>query len=162
MRRTLLALIAVTALAVPQAEAAPKPQLTDPKGDYPVAGADIVSALFTTVKGKLVVTVELAGSPSTPAPFAYQLRFSTDEGCNWRGNVFYDGSSSGGCSGTDASPPAVKASGNKLIFTMAAKGVLKPGIELSGLAVSTTPGGALAGAPGGDTGTTETTYVIGN
>ncbi|HVE62931.1 MAG TPA: hypothetical protein VNB94_03925 [Mycobacteriales bacterium] len=165
MRRTVLAAaIAVIALAAPHAGAAPKPQLTDPRGDYPVAGADIVSALFVTEKKtKLVVTVEFAGPPNTPVPFAYQLRFSTDDNCTWRGNVFgVDGSSSGGCTGSNASPPAVKISGNKIVFTMPAKGALKPGTELSDIAVSSTPGGALAGAPGGDTAATDAAYVVGS
>ncbi|HVE97683.1 MAG TPA: hypothetical protein VNA12_00700 [Mycobacteriales bacterium] len=156
-----LALAAAVVLAQPVG-AAPKPQLVDPKGDYPASGADLVSALFTTQKGKVVVVVEFAGAPNAPVPFAYQLRFTTDEGCNWRGHYFGStGEGSGGCTGSDASPPAVKLKGNTMTFTMAAKGALKPGTELIGIAFTSTPGGVLAGTPGGDEGRTETTYTVG-
>lgn len=164
MRRTpLAAALLACVLVVPSAGAAPKPQLTDPKGDYPVAGGDLVSGLFVTEKkSKVVITLEFAGPVNTPIPFAYQLTFATDDSCVWRGNYFgVNGSSSGGCATSNASPPTVKASGNKIIFTIAAKGALKPGTELSDIRASSTPSSALAGGPGGDTGATDATYVVG-
>ncbi|HVF20386.1 MAG TPA: hypothetical protein VNA14_09100 [Mycobacteriales bacterium] len=150
-------------LVVPHAGAAPKPQLIDPKGDYPVAGADLVSALFVTEKKtKLVITLEFAGPVNTPIPFGYQVTFTTDDGCTWRGNFFgTTGNSSGGCTTSNTSPPTAKVAGNKIIFTVAAKGDLKPGTELSRIAASSTPGGGLAGGPGGDTGQTDATYIVG-
>jgi len=166
MRRAPLtvAAIAMSLVLAPAAEAKPRKVLTDPKGDYPAAGADVVSATFDTVKKtKLVVTIEFAGAPSTPVPFAYQLRFTSDENCNWRGNYFGETfGSSGGCSTDDANPPTVTVKGNTLVYTMAAKGALKPGTELSLIAVSSSPGGALAGAPGGDAAATDMTYVVGS
>lgn len=165
MRRSaaFVALVVGVAVGSP-AGAAPKPQLVDPKGDYPVAGADLVSALFVTQKkSKLVVAVEFADVPNGQVPFAYQLRFTTDDGCNWRGNYFGETfGSSGGCAADDSSPPSVTVKGKTIVFTMAAKGKLKPGTELSGIAVSSTPGGVLSGAGGGDSGETDTTYVIGS
>lgn len=68
------------ALATGGHAAAPKPQLTDPKGDAIGAQAttDIVSAAWNAtghvrkVAKHLTVTINLAGAPSKTAPFAYE------------------------------------------------------------------------------------------
>lgn len=166
MRRLVVVAILAAVELGGSAGAAPQPQLTDPKGDYPLAGGDLVSALFVTEnKTKLVVTLEFAGPVDTPIPSGYQLRFSIGGGCIWRGHYYgaYGGSeasSQDGCAGPEANRPTVTAHGNTVVFTLAAKGALKPGTVLTGITAVTNPGGVTAGG-GGDHGQTSKTYVVG-
>jgi hypothetical protein len=92
-RRLVLALAAagIALSALPGHAAAPKPQLTDAKGDAVgmQAGTDIVSVQFSTTgtgKGKfykpakLVVTMTLAGPPvTTPPGITYEVDVMTKE-----------------------------------------------------------------------------------
>ncbi len=165
MRRTAAALaLCAIAVLVPSAEAAPTPQLTDPAGDYPVAGADIVSGLFVTSKSKLIVTIEFSDAPNGQIPYAYQLQFTAGD-CDWRGNFFAENDVSGGCRGSDSDAPvSATAKGNTVVFTMAAKGALKPGTTLTGINANNSIGGVLAGGGAentGDRAETATTYTVG-
>ena len=166
-RATLVAAFALVALVAPAAQAKPQEVLTDPAGDYPASSADVISATFDTVnKTKLVVTLEYAATPNSQVPYSYQLQFTAGD-CDWRGNYFgADSSVTGGCRGSDSDAPAkAEIKGSTLVFTMAAKGKLKPGTTLTGINVNSHPGGALSGGQGtvlGDTGTTDKTYVVGS
>ncbi len=165
-RATLTAALLTGALFLPHASAAPEPQVTDPKGDYPIAGADIVSVtLKTEKKTKLVMTLELAGPANTPLPYAYQINFMAGA-CDWRANYFgAQDSISGGCRGDNASPPTdVKIAGNMMTFSVPAKGAFKLGTKITTFAVYSAPGGVLSGgglALAGDTATSDKTYVVG-
>lgn len=167
MRRTLLALIAVAALAVPHAGAANAPQVVDPKGDYPNAAADILSVLFETRgKSAMTITMELASAPNTPVPYSYQITFVAGD-CDWRGHLFgAQGSVGGGCRDDDsAAPTGAKIDGNKVIFTVPAKGRLKPGTILTTLGANNSVGGASAGGASaltGDGATSDKTYKVGS
>lgn len=165
-RATVAAAVATLALIAPHAEAKPQQVLTDPKGDYPVAGADVISATFDTQGTKLVVTLEYAAAANSPIPFSYQLQFTAGD-CDWRGNYFgANNGTGGGCRGSDSDAPAsVKVDGNKIVFTMAAKGKLQKGTKLTGINVNSSPGGVLAGgnsSVAGDSGATDATYVVGS
>lgn len=83
MRRPALLLAALVAVAVAMpSHAAPKPQITDAKGDGPQPGADIVSVLYSTtgtgtgrkyVPKKLVVTMTMAGDVITHPGLTYEV-----------------------------------------------------------------------------------------
>ncbi|HVE62932.1 MAG TPA: hypothetical protein VNB94_03930 [Mycobacteriales bacterium] len=168
MRRVALTAVLLSgALFASHASAAPTPQVTDPKGDYPVAGADIVSLTLSTVKKKtLVIALELAGpaSPATPIPYAYQINFMAGS-CDWRVNYFgANDEVSGGCRGDNSSAPSgVKINGNTLTFSVPTKGAFKLGTKITAFAIYSAPGGVLSGSgPGaaGDTATGDATYVV--
>ena len=69
----------------------PKPQITDAKGDYPVASADIISATLSTVtegtKELLQIGLELAAAPTTLVPYSYTVGFEVG-GCSFRAVYF--------------------------------------------------------------------------
>lgn len=81
-RRPVLLVAALAAtLAIPS-HAAPKPQITDAKGDGPQPGVDIVSVLWSTtgsgsgrkyVPKKLVVTMTMAGDVVTQPGLTYEV-----------------------------------------------------------------------------------------
>jgi hypothetical protein len=157
MRRsaTVAALGAVAVLAS-QAGAAPKPQITDAKGDYPVAAGDIVSATLSTVqKGlreQLQIDLVLAAAPSTSTPYSYAVGFTVGA-CNFRA-IHYghpaDGvfSKSGvGCSGGGTSLPegSYKIKGSTITFTVPMTGALKRGAKATKLVADTQPSGAVSG-----------------
>src|SRR4051812_2481080 len=85
MRARLALAIAATsclALTTTSHAAAAKPQLTDPKGDSPVAGADIVSAKFTSTFKRVrrvktptgfTLTLTLAAAPAKQVWYQIQV-----------------------------------------------------------------------------------------
>lgn len=82
MRRIAPALLALLALAGP-ATAAPRNGISDPKGDWPVAGQDVISAKLSSalVNGKPVLRGELRLAEAPGAgPASYVVAFSL--GCH--------------------------------------------------------------------------------
>lgn len=85
MRRRIGGFLAVAALvcsALP-ATAAPAPHVVDPRGDWPVAGQDVVAATFstiTTTRGRsLEIRLELAGPPAPDAGLYWEVGWSTPD-----------------------------------------------------------------------------------
>lgn len=85
MRRVLLAaaVSVACALGALPASGAPRPHIVDPRGDWPAAGQDIVSATFSTIgKGKtaaLQIRMELAGPPTPDAALYWEVGWSTPD-----------------------------------------------------------------------------------
>lgn len=169
------ALLAIVVLAS-QAGAAPKPrpQLTDAKGDYPVASADIVSATLSSVphvtETLLQIDLTLAAPPRTVTPYSYTLGF-TVPGCDFR--VVYFGhpfrgvlnDSTAGCITGNAVPHGrYSIEGSTITFTVPMSGALKRGARATNLFAVTEPGAySSASMVGlfGDT-ATGTDWVLGS
>lgn len=175
------ALLAIVVLAS-QAGAAPKPkpQLTDAKGDYPVASADIVSATLSTVPdgtGTLLqIDLTLAAPPTTVTPYSYTVGFNVP-GCQFR--VVYFGhplkpvlnDSVGGCLIKDTAVPHARyrIQDSTITFTVPMSGALKRGARATSLFADTEPSGVssegtvatITFATFGDT-ATGTDWVLGS
>lgn len=86
MRRRAAAVLAVLSamVAALPASGAPAPQVVDPRGDWPMAGQDILSASFaTTGSGRssaLEIRLELAGPPLPDVGLYWEVGWSTP-GC---------------------------------------------------------------------------------
>ncbi len=148
------ALAACAALAAPAGAAAPKPQITDPKGDSAVlgAGGDIVSALFSTTGSttrvgkktvytptRLVVTVTYAANASTEQYATHVVQFAAP-GC---GEIYLQ-HFSGGKFGSaecleDPFDPITSVKGKTVTFTLpfssVGKAYFKKGAALTDLKV---------------------------
>ncbi|HUR13419.1 MAG TPA: hypothetical protein VM097_02880 [Mycobacteriales bacterium] len=78
-----VAAVALILTALP-VQGMPRPHVVDPRGDWPVAAQDIVSATFATVgKGRvraLQITLELAGPPQVDAALYWEVGWRTP-GC---------------------------------------------------------------------------------
>jgi hypothetical protein len=174
-------LVAPVANLASQAGASPKPkpQLTDAKGDYPVASADIVSATLSSVPAGtqtlLRIDLTLAAPPMTVTPYSYTLGFIVS-GCQYR--VVYFGhpfrgvlnDSTAGCITGDAVPHGrYSIEGSTITFTVPMSGALKRGARATDLFATTEPGavssaGTVATIPVatfGDT-ATGTDWVLGS
>lgn len=157
MRRPALFLTALVAaaLAMPS-HAAPKPQVTDAKGDGPQPGADIVSVLYSTtgtgkgrayVPKKLVVTMTMAGDVITHPGLTYEVSaltttcetvtFSAQQGSPYTTVTGLNGWAEwGSCDkpGTDGEPSGVElltaaVKGNTITWSMPIK-MLPKGMTL--------------------------------
>lgn len=176
MRRTIsVAALAILALAATHAGAAPKPQLTDPKGDYAVeASADIVSATLSTIpkgtKEQLQIAVVFAAPIAGRPPYTRTLGFTVGD-CEFSAIHFGHGtpafSDNGvGCSSGDATTVAgtMKIKGSTITFLVPLTGALKRGAKVTDLHAATAPSGMLANSPldlAGDT-ATGSDWVIGS
>lgn len=152
----------------------PKPQLTDPKGDYPVASADIVSGTLSSVpdgtKTLLQIDLTLAAPPTTLTPYSYTLGF-TVPGCDFRAVYFGHplkgvlNDSVAGCITGKAVPHArYRIQGSTITFTVPMSGALKRGVRATTLFAVTEPGGVSSAsklAMFGDT-ATGTDWVLGS
>jgi hypothetical protein len=140
--RTLLAALVASVALTSTAGAAPRPQITDAKGDQlPVGGAgyDVVSALFTTegtttkvgrktyyTPTKLIVRVTYAGAVATDDYAAQAVTFDAP-GC---AGVYMERYSGGTWGFTGECPVeefgfSVKAAGSTLTFTLPFKAIGK-------------------------------------
>lgn len=83
-RLLIAAVAAVLAVAALPAQGAQRPHVVDPRGDWPVAAQDIVSATFSTVgSGRsrlLQIRLELAGPPQVDAALYWEVGWRTP-GC---------------------------------------------------------------------------------
>ena len=83
MRRRVVAGLVSTLLLVAVVPASgAQPHVTDPRGDWPMAGQDIVSATFTTTRGPrpaLEIRLELAGAPQPDAALYWEVGWSTPD-----------------------------------------------------------------------------------
>ncbi len=174
-RPVLLAGLALL-VAAPQAFAAPKAQISDAKGDYPVPVGDIASVTFSTIpkgsKEALQIDMLLAGPPSTQTPYSYTVTFTADD-CEFAAihyghpleGVF---STSGvGCRDGSTSLPegSFKVTGSHVIFTVPLSKKIKRGSILEDLAAETAAGGAVSGGVAGNTGDTassDKTWKVGS
>lgn len=164
----------VLALLAGQASAK-APLIEDPKGDYPVPSADIVSADITTVKvgkGKLLIDLVLAAAPATTTPYTYSVSFVVDD-CQFSA-VYYGHPFEGvfsttgvGCddpASTSLPEGAAKISGSKITWTVPLAGALKKGATATDITAATQPSGMVSGgivAALGDGATTDKSYKIG-
>jgi hypothetical protein len=178
MRARLLAFAAAATavtLTLPAHAASSKPQLKDAKGDSPVAGADIVSAQFTSVfktvkahhKKKKVttgftLTLTLAAPPASQV--WYQIQAAT-QGCptfdfEYSTNAVGGGPTGARCEGPNFTTKyttkvaAPKVSGNSLIWTVPAR-LIPIGTSYSKITATTynfvaVPGAGSLGAPSWD------------
>jgi len=171
--RHLLVPLALTTVLASGALAAPKPQLTDPKGDYPVAGADIVSATLSTLpgaKGKLQIDLALAAAPTA---YSYSVNFIAGD-CSFAA-IYYGHPAEGvfsksgvGCrvAGSTSLPEgSFKIKGSTITFTVPLTGALKKGVTVTDITAGTAPSGMISGSVAaalGDNATTNATYKIGS
>ncbi|HEX8004093.1 MAG TPA: hypothetical protein VF519_15500 [Mycobacteriales bacterium] len=153
MRRAILlaGLVAATAAtsATPSTAAAPKPQISDPKGDAIGAqpGADLVSVTYATtgvgsgrryVPKKLVVTMTMAGDVITQPGLTYEVEamtsacdlvtFSAQQGSPYSSVTGVNGWAEwGSCAGAggDIELITVKAAGNTLTWSFPLKMIPK-------------------------------------
>jgi hypothetical protein len=175
-RRTAIAVAAALLGLAPLAHAAQKPQIVDPKGDYPVPVGDIVSVTFSTVpkglKEQLQLDMVVAEAPSTNTPYSYTVRFLADE-CSFSATYYghpFEGvfSDSGvGCQApgsTELPVGTVKVSGTHIIFTVKFDKFIKRGALLEDLVAETAVGGAASGGVISSSGdrATGTEWVIGS
>jgi hypothetical protein len=190
MRRTLLAaLVAGVATFTSTAQAAPSPQVRDPKGDWQVASQDVLSARVSSVRvgGKPALRGELTMAAAPDVPTTYNLYFYV--GCvtyqfayDWRVDAAHSAAkfvrSDCPTSDTDVLPkthdfPAtVTAKGTTLTWVAPYAGGIARGTKVSGFAalVFTTPvfvdeGDSWTGsheAYTGDIGYGTATYVVGS
>lgn len=175
-RIAIAGLLATAVLAAQGASAAPGPHVQDPGGDHPVAMGDIVSATFSTVRGKspaLRIQLSLAAAPTVPSLYSYTISFTAGE-CPV--DVMYHGSGESGSArcvveGLSVDGPSVpvdvSVSGSTITFRVPLGGDLRKGVVLTDLAVVTMPSGAVAGRGTGepalgDTATSNRTYRIGS
>jgi hypothetical protein len=81
MRRILAPAVGLAVLLAPTAHAAPKPQLTDARGDWQTAGQDVLSGRLSSVRGDTGPMVQgelqLAAPPSVPGTI-YRFTFHLD------------------------------------------------------------------------------------
>ena len=177
LQRTAIAgLLATAVLTAPGATAAPEPHVKDPAGDHPVAMGDIVTATFSTVRGKvpaLRIQLSLAAAPTAPSLYSYTVSFTAGE-CPV--DVMYHGSGESGTArcvvdGLTIDGPSVpvdvSVSGSTITFRIPLGGDLRTGVVLTDLAIVTAASGAVAGRgtgdpPLGDTATSTRTYRIGS
>ncbi|HEU0133159.1 MAG TPA: hypothetical protein VFQ85_19445 [Mycobacteriales bacterium] len=158
----LLSALALT--AVPAHAAAPKPQITDPKGDTaaPMAGTDLVSVLFgtsgTTAKvkkktvytpTKLVVTLTYDGQPSADPTVSHVVTFDAP-GCDDVYLQVYGGDGTFGSADcvNAAFDFGYKTSGNTITLTLpfgALGKSLRGGAKLGALRAYTAVGDPLIG-----------------
>lgn len=160
------ALLASLAFAAAPSAAAPRPQITDPKGDQlPVgsAGYDVVSALFSTSgesykvgrktvynPTKLLVTVTYADTVSADSHAVQVVTFDSPT-CE---NVYMQRYSGGtwafaGCG--DDFAFSVKQTGKTLTFTVPFKAIgLKKGMSLTSLRTYTAVGDPVMGYESGE------------
>lgn len=156
-RTTVVAAFAGVALLAPHADAAPKPQVKDAKGDYPVASADIVSATLSTIpkglKEQLQIDIVFAGPIAGSPPYTRSLSFTVG-GCQFAATHFGHGTpafndNGVGCSSGDTTTTAgtMKIKGSTITFLVPMTGALKRGGKVTDLAVATAPLGMAAGTP---------------
>ncbi len=165
--------LALTTLLASSALAAPKPQLTDPKGDHPVAAGDIISATLSTLKGgkgKLQIDLVVAAAPST---YSYSVNFVAGD-CSF-GAIYYGHPFEGvfsrsgiGCriAGSTSLPEgSYKIKGSTITFLVPLAGDLKKGVTVTDITANTVPSGVISGGAAamlGDQAETDTTYTIGS
>ena len=135
-RPAILAALLAAAVAMPS-HAAPKPQITDAKGDGPQPGVDIVSVLWSTtgtgsgrryVPKKLVLTMTLAGDVLTNPGITYEasavtttcetVTFSAQQGTPYSAVVGVNGWAEWG----SCSKPTSDGDSNVELLTVAVKG----------------------------------------
>ena len=178
MRARLLIAPAALLVALTAAPSSAKkvPLIEDPKGDYPVAAADIVSADMTTAtkgKGSLVITLNLAAAPSTSTPYSYWVGFVVGD-CNFLAALYnhpLEGvftTSGVGCTqpGETSLPEGnVKVSGSTITWTVPLTGDLKKGATATDITAGTAPTGMISGGVVealGDAAATDKSYKIGS
>ena len=166
----------LVALAVGSSSAKTAPLIEDPKGDYPVPAADILSADITTVKtgkGKLIIELVVDAAPSPTTPYSYTVSFVVGD-CNFSA-VYYGHPFDGvftktgvGCSdpsSTSLPEGNIKIDGGKLTWTVPLSGDLKKGATATEITAATQPTGMVSGgviAMLGDEATTDKSYKIGS
>ena len=152
------------------------PQLTDPRGDHPVAAGDILSAAFTTIGARaLQIDLVVAAAPSQVTPYSYAVTFETT-GCNFKA-VYYSHpagplgfeSTGVGCDDgrTSELPPGeVSVSGATITYRVPLDRTLRRGVTLTRIRAATTASGLLTAAEPTpyvqDTAATDATYRIGS
>ena len=182
-RRPALALAAAAvALTALPGHAAPKPQITDAKGDAVgmQPGTDIVSVLFSTTgtgKGRayrptrFIVTMTMAGPVVTQPGLTYEvtatnkdcgdITFSAQQGSPYSTALGVNGWADWGTCSTGTAPDGiellrVKVSGNTLSWSFGMKAIpkaLKPGASLSGFEARVDPTNPVVPFPSSLTGT---------
>ena len=175
MRRTVLATsLLALGLIAGSAGAAPKPQITDAKGDYPEASADIVSARLSTVpkgtKEQLQIDLVMAGAVTGSAPYTRSVHFTVGD-CSFSATHFGHGTpafadNGVGCSSGDTTTVAgtMKIKGSTITFLVPMTGAIKRGAKVTDLRAATAPSGMLANSPLDNAGDTATgsDWVIGS
>ena len=173
--RTAVTAAAIAALlaGAATATAAPKPQINDAAGDYPVASADITSGSLALVAPRnkaITIKLNLSAAPSTSVPHTYSVAFTVAD-CSFRAAYYghpFEGvfSTSGvGCQveGETSLPEgAVEVVGSSVVWTVPAAAPLKKGAKVTGLTASTQFSGVMSGGAGEAVGdlATGTDWVI--
>ncbi len=176
LRRLVAPVLLIACLAAPPALAKKAPLIEDPTGDHPVPVGDIVSADITSVttgKGKLTITMTLAGAPSTTTPYSYSVNFIVGD-CDF-GAIYYGHPFAGvfttsgvGCreTGSTSLPEGtVKVSGATITWTVPMTGALKKGALATDITANAQPSGVISGgvvAALGDTAATDKSYKLGS
>lgn len=167
--RVLLTSVVVAAVVAgaSTAGAAVAPQIADPKGDTPVAAADIVKGTLTVVKPRkkaMTIALELAAAPSTANPHTYSVTFTVAD-CSFRAAYYghpFEGvftTSGVGCSvqGETSLPEgAVEVKGSTITWTVPMSAPVKPGAKVTALEAATEFSGVMSGGPGQAVGDTAT------
>jgi hypothetical protein len=190
MRRTLLAaLVAGVATFTSTAQAAPSPQVRDPKGDWQVASQDVLSARVSSVlvSGRPALRGELTLAAAPAVPTTYKLYFYA--GCigygftyDWHVDAAHSAAkfTRSDCPAeiaevvpkTQDFPATVTVKGTTLTWVAPYAGGVKRGTKVTGFAamVYTAPVGAVESdswtgyheAYAGDVGYSDAVYVVGS
>ena len=156
--RTAVAAAAIATLVAGAAtsHAAPKPQITDATGDYPVASADITSGSLALVAPRnkaITIKLNLAAPPTTTTPHTYSVAFTVAD-CSFRAAYYghpFEGvftTSGVGCQveGETSLPEGnVEVVGSSIVWTVPTAAPLKRGAKVTGLTATTQFSGVVSG-----------------